>query len=293
MKYIAYLCFRLVVGLFAITPFSGLYKLSDFLAWILYRILKYRYRTIKNNLSKSFPQKSPDEIENIIQNFYTNLSDVMLESIKGISLPREVFLRRYTFLNPEIFDDFYKKEQHLFVLASHYANWEWGALAFGWQVTQQCVGIYKPIKNPYIDQYIRNSRAKNGMSLESMYQLLPVFKKYQNRPSLYVFISDQTPSNPKRAFWLKFLNQHTPCMRGVDSFARRLNYPVLYADAQRVKRGFYEITFEVLTENPKEMNPNDITTVYMKKLEKIIKEKPEDWLWSHKRWKHTKPSEMA
>ena len=286
MNFITYLFFRLAVCLFSLLSFKSLYRLSDMLAWVLYRLLRYRYGLIQNNLKRSFPDKTSTEIEAIIQQFYINLSDILLEGIKGISITKDQLLRRYQFLNPELLHDFYKKKQGLFILASHYANWEWGALAFGWQVSQQCIGIYKPLKNPYIDRYIRQSRAKNALILESMYELLSVFKKYQDKASLYVFISDQTPSNSQRAHWLTFLNQDTPCMRGVDSFARRFNYPVLYADCQRLGRGFYQITFYPLHLNPSKAKTNEITTAYMRRLEQIIQKEPANWLWSHNRWKH-------
>lgn len=265
--------------------------MSDALSFILQYIIRYRKGTVEKNIRLSFPEKSDEEINSITRLFYKNLSDVALESIKGYSVNEDKLLKRYKCVNPNLAGRYFLEGRSVIFALSHYANWEWGTQVAGTVFLHDTISFYKPLSNRYIDDYLCQQRAMRGMKLCSIYQTKFIFRTKHIMPKAFFLVSDQNPSNVKRAYWVNFLNQDTACIRGVESYARMFDLPVIYADVQRVSRGHYTVVLEELCDNPKITLSGEITKLYMKKLEEIIIRKPEDWLWSHKRWKAKKPVE--
>lgn len=286
MQRFTYYILRVFIFLFSLLPFRLLYLLSDGLRYLFYYVVKYRYKVIKGNLELAFPSKSESEIQQLIWGAYGNLCDVLVEGVKGLSLSAEESVRRYRFLNPEVLNDIYDSGRSVFIVASHYGNWEWGPQAIGHQIKHHTLGITAPIKNLYVNNYIQNARVFEKVSTVVMKDTAKAFEDFKDQLTAYVFIMDQSPSNTKRAQWVDFLNQKTACLHGADQYARKTGYPVVFFDQRRVKRGFYEVTLQVLTEHPDQCSEGEITKMYMHKLEEVILQKPEDWLWSHRRWKH-------
>lgn len=290
---LGYLGFRLGILLFAHLPFFVLFWLSDGLAFLLYRVLRYRKGVVMENLEKSFPEKTPTEIEAIAKGFYRHLSDIFLEALKGLYLTKADFLRRYRFKNPEVTDQIFQSGRHVFAMPAHYGNWEWGVTSFPLQVRHAVVGVYKPIHNPYIEAFMAKKRTRFGLQLAPIYQTRATFEHLPKEPSLFIMMSDQNPSNRRKAQWVEFLNRETACLHGADRWARTLNVPVVYMHIQRVKRGFYEISFEPLYLAPKDTSDGAITQAFMQRLEYHIRRQPTDWLWSHRRWKYDRQSVKA
>lgn len=288
MQFIGYLFFRLLVFLFSIVPFWLLYLYSDFLYFIFFHIFKYRKDVVYKNLKNSFPEKTEKEINEIAKGFYKNLSDITLESIKGLSMSKKALKKRYPVVNVDLLKDYFNKGQSVIGLAAHYTNWEWGVISFGFQFTHKSIGLYKPMSNKYIDAYVKKSRAAWGMNLVSIKDTHSTFEKKHEKPAIFFMISDQSPSNINKAKWVKFLDQETACLHGAEAYSKKYNLPVVFGDVQRIKRGYYQIELSLFEENPQNTKDGEITEHYMKKLEDIIKAKPENWLWSHKRWKHKK-----
>ncbi len=286
MQYIGFLFFRFLVFLFSLIPFWVLYIYSDILFFFFFHVFGYRKKVVYANLKNSFPEKSKEEIHRIAKAFYTNLCDITFESIKGLSMSKKALLKRYKVLNADLLDPFFYQGQSLIALAGHYTNWEWGVLSFGFQFTHKSVGLYKPMSNTYIDNYAKKSRAAWGMHLVSIKETRQTFDEQHEKPALIFMVSDQSPSNLKKALWLKFLNQDTACLHGAEFYAKKYNFPLVFGDMQRIKRGYYTVEMTIIEENPSQTPEGEITKAYMNKLEEIIRAKPENWLWSHKRWKH-------
>jgi KDO2-lipid IV(A) lauroyltransferase len=177
---------------------------------------------------------------------------------------------------------------------SHYANWEWGTQVASKFFLHRPVTFYKPLSNKYFDNYLRQRRMKQNMELYSVYKPKLLQRLDEEPPKAYFLVSDQSPgrAKEKKAYWVKFLNQDTACLHGIESYAKLFDLPVFYADVQRIKRGHYTIELEEICMYPENTCRGEITAKYMKKLEDIILKKPDDWLWSHKRWKLKKPDEM-
>lgn len=288
MQLLLYFIFLFFTGLFYITPFWLLYRISDILYFLMFYVFKYRKKVVLKNLSNSFSHKSKEEIDEISKGFYKNLCDILLEGIKGFSMSKASIIKRHKVLHPEIINEYYHQGKSVIVLTAHYTNWEWGAYSGGLQVLHPNIAFYKPLTNVYIDKYMQKRRAKCNTRLVPIYVTAKSFEENKNQVCAYLMAADQSPSNVKKAYWILFLNQDTACLHGPEKYAKMLNLPVLYLDIQRVRRGFYELETSILTEQPLEQKESGITEMYMRKLESIILAKPENWLWSHKRWKKTR-----
>jgi KDO2-lipid IV(A) lauroyltransferase len=284
---IAYFLFRLLVLLVAITPFWLLYRLSDLAYLLVYKLVGYRKKVVRENLRNAFPQKSVAELSLIERKFYQNLFDILVESIKGFSMSKKTLLQRQKAMDT-LTQQMVDQYQSIMILGGHYANWEWIGIAASSYADCPVVILYSPLKNKYIDQYLKQSRAAQNTQFLASQQAPRAFKKYQNKEAVYVLIADQSPSNPKRAHWVNFLHQETAFLKGPSSFSRRYNLPILYLDIKRTKRGYYSVALEVLVEDPTQYTSEEITALYASKLEEKIMECPELWLWSHRRWKHKK-----
>ena len=284
MAYIGYLFFRIIVFIFSIIPFWLLYKIADFLAWVLKTVVGYRKKVVLAQLKLAFPYKSDKEIQKIMHDSYKNLADIIVESIKGFTMSETDYRKRFIFVNPEVANQLHKQGKSSIHVAAHYGNWEWGAMTYPLWVEKPVLGFYKPLSNPYIEAYGKMKRGRYGMTLIPIGETSAAFKKYADEATTYVFVSDQSTWSDK-AHWVTFLGQDTACPPGVDKYARQLNAAVYYIELNRVNRGFYEVKLELLAEPNQETQEGEITGLFMSKLEKILHQKPENWLWSHKRWK--------
>lgn len=281
-----YIFFRFIVFCFRIMPFSFLYGLSNLLYFLLYKIGGYRKKVVRLNLKNSFPDKSSEELLQIEKAFYKHFFDILLEGIKGFSMSKEELLQRQKLLPPYTPQLQLDKGRSILIVGGHYGNWEWGGISASFHVDTDVIVLFSPIKNKYIDQFIKDSRAVHQTYFWSSPKAPKAFKAYEDKKAAFVLIADQSPSNPKRAHWLSFLNQDTAVLRGPASYAINYNIPLLFIDIQRVKRGYYTMEVSVLTENPQEYTAEELTELYIKKLEETIIKRPELWLWSHRRWKH-------
>jgi KDO2-lipid IV(A) lauroyltransferase len=217
----------------------------------------------------------------------------MVETIKTLTITKKQAKERCKFNNLEVFEKYYQQNQHIILVLGHYGNWELAGAGMNAQSAYQLYVIYKPLANKYFNRLIIKMRTRLGNSLipmkETFRQMLVINK--DKKPSAVAFIADQTPA-PENAYWTTFLNQETPVFWGTELIARKLNFPIIYTSIKRVKRGYYEIDLEVLEAHPKNTKEGEISEKHTKRLEKDIINCPEIWLWTHRRWKHKKPSNL-
>jgi len=288
VQYIGYIFFRVAVFFLSRLPFAALYILSDALRVLLFSVLGYRKKIVLQNLRRCFPDKSEQEIQTIAWKFYRNFCDVTLESIKTFHLSPHELQRRAQFLSQSVADELYQKKQSIVAICSHYANWEWCAVV-GLHARQKALTIYRPLANPYINRYGLQSRQAFGMTFVPNHQTSITFENHKDQTIAVTFLADQNPGSIKKAYWVQFFNQPTACPYGAEKHARANNLPVYYVQVSRVKRGFYTITMSLLHPNAAQAAEGEITQLFMTTLEKHIRQKPEDWLWTHRRWKHQPP----
>ncbi len=283
---IVYILFRGLIFLVGLFPFWLLYLFSDFLYWLVYRIIGYRKAVVQSNLQKAFPTKTEAERLQIERKFYQHLFDILLESIKGFSMSKKNLLERQRLIG-NMPQEMLDKHQSIVILGGHYGNWEWGGISASFHVNTDVIVLYSPIKNKKIDNYLKSFRESYQTYFWASSLAPRAFKKYQDNKAAFVMIADQSPSNPKRAHWLPFLHQETAFLKGPASYAKNYDLPVLYINIKRVKRGYYTMELEILTEKPSSMTTKELTFLFAQKLEQKIEETPELWLWSHRRWKHS------
>ncbi len=287
MNFFTSILFFIMVFMMAVMPFFLMYLFSDLLAFLLYKVFKYRKGLIIKNINSVFIDKSDEQKKLIIKNTYKNLTDNILEGIKAFSMSKRQIVKRHKILNKDLMENFYNQGRSVIAVTGHYNNWEWGSLSASLQSNYNVVALYKPLNNKLIDSFIRKSRQKCGTVLAPINKTSITFDTYKSLPTAFLMAADQSPGKKykKSAFWIDFLGRDTAFLHGPEKYAIANNYPVVYVDVQRVKRGFYEIELSVLSEKPLETKDGEITSLFAKKLESIIKQEPSNWLWSHNRWK--------
>lgn len=283
---ILYVLFLFFIGLFAIMPFLMIYGFSNFAYFILYKVFGYRKKVVFSNLEKAFPNKNREEIKAIADKFYKNLTDLIIEGIKGFSIGRKTVAKRHKILNPEILEDYFNKNQSVIGVTGHIGNWEWGSLSAGFQIKHKAITFYKPLTNKYINKFLKNTRAKCGTHLASIYETRQSFETFANECCAYILVADQNPGNRDKAKWVDFLGIDSAFLHGPEKYAKFYNYPIVFIDIKRVKRGYYELLLSTLIDNPSLCKDGEITQKYAQRLQQSIEETPHSWLWSHKRWKY-------
>jgi Kdo2-lipid IVA lauroyltransferase/acyltransferase len=290
MSFLGAFLFFIFVLFIGLLPFPLLYALSNVTRFLIFRIIGYRKDVVKKNLEGSFPGISDKDLNRLILLYYKNLADILLEGIKAFTMSPKQILKRHRIINPDVLEKFYNSGQSVIGVTGHYTNWEWGSLSAGLQTKFKIVAFYKPLSNKYIDRFAHWSRSRFGTTLAPIKETSLTFEKYKGTKTIFLMAADQgMPGEFKnKAFWVQFLNRDTAFLHGLEKHARNNNLPVIYTDVQRVKRGYYTIELSVLTENPLELDGGVLTEMYARKLESIILKKPENWLWSHRRWKLTR-----
>lgn len=270
----------------------NLYRLSDIFRFLIFDIGQYRKKVVLNNLRKSFPTYDEQAIQAIASKFYRNFTDIIFETIKLKSISKEDLLDRID-LDVSILDHYYEQNQNLVVVAGHLGNWEMLNLFGSARLSHQMVVVYHELQNDTFEDWFKNVRTRFGTEMVTMKEAISKAMQPRDRPFIFILINDQSPV-PEKAFWTRFLNQDTGVFRGVELIARRLNSPVLYMAILKneAKRGFYKGYFKLITESPKQAPNNSILQAQIGFLEQDIIQQPENWLWSHKRWKHKKPENL-
>lgn len=273
----------------SLLPFWFLYRVSDFLFLVVFHLIGYRRKVVMMNLRNSFPEKSETELKVIERKFYRFFCDLVVETLKSLTVSPESLRKRLTFKDLTLFEKYHSQNQSIIIVMGHWGNWELGGARFAIEPLHRLFVIYHPLKNKHFDQLIYKMRTRLGNGLYAMKDTLRGIVRDRNELTATAFIADQTPS-PRGAYWMDFLNQDTPVFTGTGKIANKMKYPVVYVGVKQTKRGHYEITLEDLVPEPSSVEPDEIMRLFMQRLEEDIREKPEIWLWTHKRWKHKRSS---
>lgn len=290
MKVVLFYIFYGVNWTITLLPLPVLYGFSDFFYFVLYYLVGYRKKVIQDNLRNSFPGISEEELKRIHKKFMHNLCDVLVESLKSTHLSEKEARKRMKYINTELLDNYFKNNKSVISVCGHYCNWEWyHTLPFASKHT--ALAVYKPLTNKLFDNFLNNIRVKFNLIPVEMNKTLKTLMKMKDQGVLTnaLFASDQSPIRSEINYWTQFLNQETAAFLGVEKIAKKLDMPVVFVHPVRVKRGYYEVTMIPVCDNPAATSKTEITEKHMQILEKIIKEDPTCWMWSHKRWKYKKP----
>ncbi|WP_231425437.1 MULTISPECIES: lysophospholipid acyltransferase family protein [Pedobacter] len=274
------------LGVLSLLPLSILYAIADGVYVLIYYLFRYRKKVVRENLLRALPEKSLPEIENIEKRFFRYLASLIFEILKMNNISRREIEKRYVFRNKELVQAYLDRGESVLVCSAHYGNWEWGTLGIGLNFQKDHYPIYKPLTNPVFDNWFKKVRSQYGNNLIAMRQTMRALAAGKGKPSIFSFGNDQAPSRDESHYWTTFLHQQASVQLGIEKIAKKTNQPIFYFKVKVLKRGYYEVDCVPLCLNPAETQEFKITEMHTRFLEEIIREEPEYWLWSHRRWKY-------
>lgn len=268
-------------------PLSAHYLFADLLFLISYRIIGYRKAIVVGNLERSFPEKTHEERRKIRKDFYRNLCDYAVETLKLLTISEKELRKRMVYKNPEVLNEFIAKNQSIFLLASHQFNWEWLVAAGPFSLPLQIDFVYQSQHSEFFNEFSLISRSRFGAHPIKRQNVAREIIKRKDILRGIAIVADQFPGheNDKR-YWTNFLNQNTAFFQSINQLAVLNQYPAFYAAIKKVKRGYYELELIKIAEPPYDKEKFQIVDEYVKATEKLIRQHPSGWLWSHKRWKN-------
>lgn len=287
MSALLYYC---IVYPLSLLPLWILYRMSDLIFLLFMSVLPYRKKVVKANIERSFPDLSSKDQAVLVRGFYRHFSDLLIESIKNLSISKDELLRRMTVINPEVLQNLQKNGKSTIFVSGHFNNWEWFITAQALLVPNASYGIGMPLSNGFWDKKLTERRQRFGLTVVHAQNYKTMFN--QSKPVSVLVLSDQAPADARKSYWMEFLHQQTPILFGVEQMANEFDLNVVYFQLKKVKRGYYEIEFKTLTTEARSLSYGQLTEQHVQLLEQSILEEPCHWLWSHKRWKREIPSDL-
>lgn len=269
-------------------PFSLLYIKSNFFYLILYYITGYRKNVVIENMKLCFPDKTDQERKKISKKFYRNLTDLFFEVFKLKTISAKELNKRFEIKNPEILHNLYSENKSILVAIGHCGNWEWLGPLLASQYKFKVFGPAKPLNDPFFNNFMNSIRSRFDFEPINFKLSYRTLLRHKNTPTASLMAGDQNPVKSEQNYWTTFLNRETPFFDGIEKMAKALDLAVVYFDVQRKKRGFYQAELKLITDTPNQCSENQIIDEYIRLLENSIMQHPDNWLWSHRRWKYKK-----
>ena len=287
MKLLQYIFVYPLLYLISLFPFSVLFLISDVFYFVGFKLIKYRVELVKTNIGLTFPDKSAIEVNEIVRQFYKNFFDIILETIKLLTISKKEMNERMTKGNVGVLDNYYEQNKSIILAFGHFGNWELGAIAYQVEDFPHGKGVYKPVSNEFFNELMIKIRTRFGGGVYAMEDTVAKIRENIDEQSAIGLIADQNPSN-HNAYWHTFLGRETPVFTSVEMISKRFDFPVVYYKINRLGRGKYQYNAELLCDKPSETKKFEITHKYIELIERDIKEQPSNWLWTHNRWKRKK-----
>ena len=287
MQFLVYILAYPFLWLISILPFRIFYLLSDFVCFIIYRVVGYRKKVVRENLAMTLPHLNDAERKEIEKKFYHHMCDMFLETIKTMGISPAEMDKRFQITNLDLVKEYAKKDKSVILVASHYASYEW-LLTMNTKIDFKGIAVYKTLANPYFDRLVRKIRSKYDTELIETKKAIPMMAQNQREGilSMYGLASDQSPKLDRIFHSMKFMGVEVPVHTGAEMLAKKYDLSVVMVKVKKIARGYYEATFLTIAENPQDFENFNITEKYLREVEKQIYEAPEYYLWTHKRWKH-------
>ncbi len=287
MQFLVYIFTYPILWLISKLPFRLLYIFSDCIFFIVYYVIGYRKRTIRKNIALTLTHLSHDERRIVEKKSFRHLCDMFLEMIKTMSITRDEIDKRFSYTNLDVYLDLEKKGKSIAIMISHFASYEW-CISLNHQINHEGFAIYKKINNKYFDKLVRDIRSRFKATLITTKETKTIIEENFNNKKLgiYGFASDQSPKLQSAHHWNTFMGIEVPMQTGAEMLAKKYDMNVVFINIRKVKRGYYESTFEVLSDDVSKVPDYQITDKFIELVEKQITEAPEFYFWSHKRWKH-------
>ncbi len=287
METVGFYIFYWISRVITLLPLKALYLLSDFLFLLLYYFPGYRRKVVITNLRNAFPGKSEKELADIRIKFYRHFCDLIVETLKLINISSEELAERMNYENPELLDKLFAEGRDVVLVYSHYCNWEWTSILPSF-TGYKCIPVYRALNNKHFDRFMLRLRSKNKGTPVAMSAVIReiLTNRKDNVKGLYGLIADQTPPRAEIQYRTRFLNQDTPVYLGAEKIALKYDMAVIFLNIRKLRRGYYSSKMELLFEHTSGLEKYFVTDTHVKRLEEIIVQKPEHWLWTHRRWKY-------
>lgn len=273
-------------------PLPVLYLFTDFFFLLLISIVPYRKKVILGNIQRSFPTLSTKEHKRIVRRFYRHFTDLLAEGVKNLTISEKELRRRFIVKNPEVMEKLFEEKRNVLLVSGHFNNWEWLITSQNFLFPHQAYGIGMPLSSQFWHKKVTARRERFGMRVVHAKNYREKLSENPNELKAVLVLSDQSPGNSMKSYWMEFLNQPTAVLFGAEMMANELAYSVVFFATRKVKRGHYEMSLEIITNDPKSKNWGYITEAHTKSLEQEIINNPEQWLWSHRRWKREVPERL-
>ena len=270
--------------LMSLLPMRVLYIFSDGCYGLIFYVFRYRKTVVLNNLRQAFPGKTEKERLAIAKQFYKNLVDSFIETLKLVSAGRK-FLDKRIVADYSVFEQLHKKNASFQFHASHQFNWEWINLHMSMHIPQPLLGVYIPISSKVFEKLFLKLRQRYGTIMLPATDMKNQFLVWRQKEHMLVLVADQNPGHPGNSYWFQFFGKPTPFIKGPERYAREKKIPVVFGRSSKLKRGHYRLEFELITDDASKLAETELTRIYIQYLSDIINTQPENWLWSHRRWK--------
>lgn len=251
----------------SIMPMWMLYGLSNGVFYLLYFVIGYRKKVVGDNLKRSFPDKSDQALEQLRRDFYRHFCDLIVESLKTFTISAKLAHKKMVHHQVDLFQELHKKGKHIALVGGHYNNWELYATTIDQQLKHQAIALFTPLSNAFFNDKMKSTRSKFGLQMLSILDIKKELNLEGNELSAVIFGADQSPKNPNRAYWLTFLNQDTGVQFGCEKLAVDYNMAVVYGGIKKIKRGYYEVHYELICEDAASTDYGFITESHTKLLE--------------------------
>lgn len=275
-------------------PYKIQLLVADFVRWVLYRVVRYRRTVVRENLRASFPEMDEAERKRIEREFYKHLADVVVETLSLASVSEREILRRMRYLNMEDLKRWTEGRSWISAMA-HYGSWEYTTNFDLYHTHDETLAVYRPLSDRGAERFYRRIRSRFGVRPVPMHDVGREMVRCvrEGRSATLALIADQTPPWPEIQNWTLFLERWTPFFMGMEKIAVKFRLPVVFLDVRKVRRGYYEAAFELLYDGREAVAEGEITRRYAERLERMIRQRPEWWMWSHRRWKHDREKWLA
>ena len=266
---------------------------SDTACFVLYHLVRYRRKVVRDNLVKSFPEKPAKEIKQIEKRFYRNFCDLVTETLRLRRMDTAEVQRHVTVTNPELLEELAQKGRSVLLAMNHSGNWEWFWNLQHTLSSHRHFAIYKRLENAYFDRKVFQLRTKNAGGEQVMIEdrkIKDAMELFKDSVNAILILGDQSPRGAETDYWTDFLHRNTCWYTGMEKLAKRYDYAVVYTEMKRMERGRYAVTFHLICEDPQTTEDGFILEQYVRHTERFIQQNPDNWLWSHRRWKHSRTS---
>ena len=276
-----------IILLFSKLPLKILYIFSDCTFFLIYHIVGYRKEVVSENLRNSFPYKTNEELRKIRKNFYLNFSDYIVETLKSFTMSSHELRVRVQHLNQDVFHEAKAEGKNVILLSGHVFNWEWFNALATIIPQENSFPVYRKVQSNFWEEKVKSIRNRFGNhAIEAKEVIRHIFRNPNDGNSVYMFVADQTPHFSEITYGLNFLNQKTPAFIGYDKLSTRMDLAFVYCDMKKVKRGFYQINYYRIYPDGEKFVEHEVVKKFHKLLENTINKRPDNYLWSHRRWKY-------